>query len=320
MDNVVVDESQALELHHRPLDLPDMFLLDLLHPLEAIDLASALEEFRLAKLAPDVEGGAPGLGDVFYQELDDDSEEDFNDDDDDEEEGERGEVHDEGEGMHEGFFEESELRVEDALASRRKKKKKSKDALTAAQAPPPINVALMQAPPPINVALMLRSGTMMSAEDVVQNLPLNKRNLPKEKITIASRDNFRASAAEWHASTMEIMKNKNLRRPNGALPAKSPFMPSQADREQIESTIDLIIATPCKCGKGPCYLPLEPHLQSFVENMLCMKQKERIYVMKCFLISSCRLWQIEVCDFPIQLHSSWSVLHFFCFSTLCMCV
>ena len=172
----------------------------------------------------------------------------------------------------------------------------------------------MQAQPLINSVPLMNSGALilepdtvmtLSVEDIVLNLPRNKQNMPKEKVTIASRDNFRANAAKWNAETMESKRKKGLRRPNGPLPQKSPSTFCDTDREEIESTLAKIIATPCKCGKpNPCYVPLEPHLQPFLENLVCMKQKERVYIMKCFLISSCCLWQNEVCTTPIQYDSS----------------
>jgi hypothetical protein len=163
-------------------------------------------------------------------------------------------------------------------------------------------------------ALILQPDNLMtmSAEDIVRNLPRNKQEMPKEKKTIASRDEFRANAVAWRADMMENKMNKCLRRANGPLPQKSPSTLCDADREIIKSTLAKIIETPCKCGKPtPCYAPLEPHLQPFLENMVCMKQKERIYVMKCFLMSTCLLRQTEVCNPPIQYHCSILVQFYF---------
>ena len=107
--DVIVNGLQPY--HQQPLDLPDMFFPDLLNPSEAKTLKNIVEEFRLPIIEADVEGGAPGLGNVFVQELvpehDYDSDEDSNDDD--HEEGLRGEVH---EGLNEGIDdEEGEDRV-----------------------------------------------------------------------------------------------------------------------------------------------------------------------------------------------------------------
>ena len=98
--------------HQQPRDLPDMFFPELLDPREATDLTSHLENFRLPSIEDDVEGGAPGLGNVFMQDvaLEESSDEDSNDDDD-HEEGLRGESN---EGWNEGIDdEEGEALVQD---------------------------------------------------------------------------------------------------------------------------------------------------------------------------------------------------------------
>jgi hypothetical protein len=112
MDNNIntdVDvEVNELPPYQQPRDIPEMFFLDLLDPREVTDLRNHLEDFRLPIIEDDVEGGAPGLGNVFAQEElvpEDNSDEDSNDDD--HEEGERGEVH---EGLdEEGIDDEEEV-------------------------------------------------------------------------------------------------------------------------------------------------------------------------------------------------------------------